>query len=248
MTTGLLGERLRLRTAFAGIAGVCGVGLLALRANAQLDWVGVVAAVGGAAVMASGVLSKRWAPTSAAPVLATTGWQLTAGGLLLLPLALLVEGVATTLGWLLLGEALTPVQAVGGLVVVAAVVAAQTRVRAPKPAAVEPATEEAVPTTCSQFMRKYRKTSHKGVSIVRIAVLGSTGRVGSRIVTEALDRGHEVTAAVRDSSRVAALPQAPSPSPSMRTIRTRSLSSVRARRSSLPRLGRFPGRNPNSLP
>ena len=36
------------------------------------------------------VLSKRW--PSPAPLLATTGWQLTAGGLLLLPVALLVEG------------------------------------------------------------------------------------------------------------------------------------------------------------
>lgn len=36
------------------------------------------------------VLSKRW--VSPAPLLATTGWQLVAGGLLLLPVALLVEG------------------------------------------------------------------------------------------------------------------------------------------------------------
>jgi probable blue pigment (indigoidine) exporter len=41
--------------------------------------------------MATGVvLSKRW--VSPAPLLATTGWQLVAGGLLLLPVAWLVEG------------------------------------------------------------------------------------------------------------------------------------------------------------
>lgn len=36
------------------------------------------------------VLSKRW--TSPAPLLATTGWQLVAGGLVLLPVAYLTEG------------------------------------------------------------------------------------------------------------------------------------------------------------
>lgn len=62
-----------------------------LRADARLDALGVAAALGGAVVMATGVvLSKRW--TSPAPLLATTGWQLVAGGLLLLPVALLVEG------------------------------------------------------------------------------------------------------------------------------------------------------------
>ncbi|MFD0428576.1 EamA family transporter [Streptomyces zhihengii] len=51
----------------------------------------MAAALGGALVMATGVvLAKRWA--SPAPLLATTGWQLVAGGLLLLPVALLVEG------------------------------------------------------------------------------------------------------------------------------------------------------------
>ena len=41
--------------------------------------------------MATGVvLSKRW--VSPAPLLATTAWQLVAGGLLLVPVALLVEG------------------------------------------------------------------------------------------------------------------------------------------------------------
>lgn len=62
-----------------------------LRSDARLDALGVAAAVGGAVVMATGVvLSKRW--TSPAPLLATTGWQLVAGGLVLVPLALAVEG------------------------------------------------------------------------------------------------------------------------------------------------------------
>jgi putative NADH-flavin reductase len=36
---------------------------------------------------------------------------------------------------------------------------------------------------------------------VRLTILGATGRIGGRIVSEALTRGHEVTAAVRDGSR-----------------------------------------------
>ncbi|MFI1970622.1 EamA family transporter [Streptomyces cinnamoneus] len=91
LAAGLLRERLSPRTAAAGLAGVAGVSLLVLRADARLDGLGVAAALAGAVVMATGVvLSKRW--TSPAPLLATTGWQLTAGGLMLLPVALFVEG------------------------------------------------------------------------------------------------------------------------------------------------------------
>lgn len=91
LSAALLGERLTTRTVLAGAAGVAGVSMLVLRAEAQLDAVGVAAALGGAASMATGVvLSKRW--TSPAPLLATTGWQLVAGGLVLLPVTLIVEG------------------------------------------------------------------------------------------------------------------------------------------------------------
>ncbi|GGP61583.1 ABC transporter permease [Streptomyces abikoensis] len=176
LSTGLLGERLSLRTVVAGAVGVAGVSMLVLRADARLDGIGVAAAVGGAVVMATGVvLSKRWA--SSAPPLAATGWQLVAGGVLLLPIALVVEGapptsltaanlagygylavvgsafayvlwfrgiralpatdvtflgllspvVATAVGWLALGQSLTVAQGLGGLVVLAALVVAQTQ-------------------------------------------------------------------------------------------------------------------------
>ena len=36
---------------------------------------------------------------------------------------------------------------------------------------------------------------------MRITVFGAAGNVGSRVVTEALARGHEVTAVVRDPAR-----------------------------------------------
>ncbi|MFJ1709291.1 EamA family transporter [Kitasatospora sp. NPDC088346] len=87
----LLGRRLTPAVLVAGVTGIAGVALLVLRADARLDALGVAAALGGAVVMATGVvLSKRW--TSPASLLATTGWQLVAGGLLLLPVALFVEG------------------------------------------------------------------------------------------------------------------------------------------------------------
>jgi probable blue pigment (indigoidine) exporter len=91
LSAGLLAERLTMRTILAAISGVAGVSLLVLRAGARLDGWGVLAALGGAVVMATGVvLSKKW--KSPGPLLATTGWQLVAGGLLLLPVALIVEG------------------------------------------------------------------------------------------------------------------------------------------------------------
>lgn len=87
----LLGETLRPVTVIAGATGVLGVGLLVLGPDASLDPVGVAAALAGTLSMASGVvLTKRWhRPTR---LLTATGWQLTAGGLALLPVALLVEG------------------------------------------------------------------------------------------------------------------------------------------------------------
>lgn len=92
LSAGLLGERLRTRTVVAGAAGVAGVSLLVLRADARLDTLGVVAALGGAAVMATGVvLAKRW--RSPASLLATTGWQLSAGGAVLVPFLLVFEGL-----------------------------------------------------------------------------------------------------------------------------------------------------------
>lgn len=91
----LVGERASARQLVAAVAGLAGVALLVLRADARLDGFGVAAALGGACSMAAGVvLSKRWGRP--APLLALTGWQLVAGGLLLLPLMLLVEGPPPT--------------------------------------------------------------------------------------------------------------------------------------------------------
>ncbi len=88
----LVGERLTVRRIIAGAAGLVGVALLVLQASARLDGVGVLAALGGVVSMASGVvLSKRW--RSPESPLVTTSWQLIAGGVVLVPVLVLVEGL-----------------------------------------------------------------------------------------------------------------------------------------------------------
>ncbi|MDJ0630202.1 MAG: EamA family transporter [Rhodobacter sp.] len=87
---GLLGTPIRSAAVGAALTGLAGVGLLVLGPEAQLDGIGVLAGIGGAASMAAGVvLSRKWQPD--VPPLAFAGWQLTAGGLILLPVALIAE-------------------------------------------------------------------------------------------------------------------------------------------------------------
>ncbi|MYS86095.1 EamA family transporter [Embleya scabrispora] len=77
-----------------GVAGVVGVGLIVLRGQISFDPIGILAGLGGAASMAVGVvLTKRWGRPPGVGTLAFTSWQLTAGGLLLAPVALAVEGL-----------------------------------------------------------------------------------------------------------------------------------------------------------
>ncbi|WP_017569426.1 EamA family transporter [Nocardiopsis halotolerans] len=171
----LLGDRIRPVHVVATLLGATGVALLVLGPEAALNPVGVLAGLAAAASMATGVvLTKRWGRPPGVGVLAMTGWQLTAGGLLLTPAALLVEGLpdrvtvpnvlgfaylgvvgallayaiwfrglerlpavavsflslaspltAAVLGFLVLGETLTPVQGAGALAAVAAVVLVQ---------------------------------------------------------------------------------------------------------------------------
>ncbi|WP_409330706.1 EamA family transporter [Trujillonella humicola] len=174
----LLGERLRGRTLGLGLLGVAGVALIVVTGPVALDPVGIVAGLAGTACMGTGVvLTRRWGRP--VPVLAFTGWQLAAGGLFLLPLALAAEGlppaltagqtggllylatvntalayvlwlrgvgslptarvsflgllspvVAATVGWVLLGQVLSPLQLAGTALALATVVLAQ---RSPSP-------------------------------------------------------------------------------------------------------------------
>jgi probable blue pigment (indigoidine) exporter len=77
-----------------GVVGVVGVALVVLRSSATLDAMGVVAGLLSALSMGVGVtLTKKWGRPAGVPAMALAGWQLTAGGVLLLPITLLFEGV-----------------------------------------------------------------------------------------------------------------------------------------------------------
>lgn len=85
---GLSAAALRTRITSKAIAAAClgavGVALLVLGPEATLDPIGVIAGIGGALSMAAGVvLTRKWQPP--VPPLTFTAWQLTAGGLFLLP-------------------------------------------------------------------------------------------------------------------------------------------------------------------
>ncbi|MDX3519058.1 EamA family transporter [Streptomyces scabiei] len=94
----LLGDRPTVRTLLTGVAAALGVSLVVLKAAGALDPVGLLAALASTASMSTGtVLTKRWGRPAGVSPLALTGWQLTAGGLLIAPLALLVEGAPPAL-------------------------------------------------------------------------------------------------------------------------------------------------------
>ncbi len=84
----LLGSRIHGRGIAAALLGMVGVGLLVLGPEAQMDLWGVVGGLGGALSMAAGVvLTRKWQP--GVPALTFSAWQLTAGGLLLVPVAMI---------------------------------------------------------------------------------------------------------------------------------------------------------------
>ena len=92
----IIGERFTRRSALAGFIGMIGVALLVLRARAALDPLGVAAALAATVSMATGiVLTKRW--KRPVDLITFTGWQLTAGGLVLMPIVLLTEGLPARL-------------------------------------------------------------------------------------------------------------------------------------------------------
>jgi probable blue pigment (indigoidine) exporter len=88
---GLIRERPAVASLVGAGIGFAGVALLVLQGGTTVDPIGVAASFGAVAMSSLGyILVKRWRP----PVeLSTfTAWQLVAGGLVLLPIALLVEG------------------------------------------------------------------------------------------------------------------------------------------------------------
>jgi probable blue pigment (indigoidine) exporter len=88
----VVARRPQRREIAVGIAAVVGVALVVVRPGAAFDAVGLLAAVGANVSFSIGVvLTKRFPPP--ADRLAATGWQLLLGGVLLVPLALAVEGL-----------------------------------------------------------------------------------------------------------------------------------------------------------
>lgn len=105
-----LGERLSRWRLTWGIIGVIGVGMVALGPGAAFDLTGVLAGISGAAAMGTGVvLVKRWGRPPGVSAVGFAGWQLTAGGVVLLVPTALFEGVPNSidgvgiLGYLWLG-------------------------------------------------------------------------------------------------------------------------------------------------
>jgi len=173
----LMGDRIRFPHMLACLLGASGVALLVLRGSAKLDAVGVLDALAAAICMATGItLTKLWGRPDGVRLLSFTGWQLVAGGLVVLPFTLLIEGlpgsldrrnvigfaylvtfgavlsyalwfrgiqrlpalavsflalgspiVATVLGYVFRHQALSPLQFAGAVVIIAAVVLAQTQ-------------------------------------------------------------------------------------------------------------------------
>ncbi|MFG2949949.1 EamA family transporter [Streptomyces adustus] len=87
----LVSERPRTTHLAAAAIGLGGVCLMLLTGVHGASAAGVLASVGAMLVSAFGhILTKRW--SAGTDVLASTAWQLTAGGLFLLPVAAAVEG------------------------------------------------------------------------------------------------------------------------------------------------------------
>uniref|UniRef100_A0AAU1LWZ8 DMT family transporter n=1 Tax=Streptomyces sp. NBC_00148 TaxID=2903626 RepID=A0AAU1LWZ8_9ACTN len=108
---GLVAERPRARHLAGAGVGAGGVALMLLTGEVLAAPLGVLASVAAMLLSSLGyVLAKRWG--GEVDVLASTSWQLIAGGLLLLPFAVLVEGAPPRLdGPALLGFAYVAVVA-----------------------------------------------------------------------------------------------------------------------------------------
>lgn len=82
----------------SAVTGIIGMALLLLSPHTVLDPLGIMAAFSGAVSMALGTwLSRRWAISL--PAVALTGWQLLIGGVVLAPVAWLVDPPLQGVTW-----------------------------------------------------------------------------------------------------------------------------------------------------
>ncbi|WP_321463095.1 EamA family transporter [uncultured Vibrio sp.] len=89
----LLNNALSLKQGVASMLGMSGIALLVLNNQAELSTNGILIGLLGTVSMASGVvMTKRWGRPKGMTLLSFTGWQLLFGGLMLLPVALWMEG------------------------------------------------------------------------------------------------------------------------------------------------------------
>lgn len=92
----ILGDRPRLLSLAGAIIGFAGVAIMLANGDATANPWGVVASLAAMTMSSIGyVFAKRW--TTSTPVLATTAWQLVAGGLIVAPIAVAVEGAPPAL-------------------------------------------------------------------------------------------------------------------------------------------------------
>ncbi|MFD5767735.1 EamA family transporter [Streptomyces sp. NPDC127049] len=92
----LIAERPGVAHLAGAVVGLTGVALMLLTGAGTVSTGGILASVAAMLVSAFGhILAKRW--STDVDVLASTAWQLTAGGLLLLPVAAVVEGAPPAL-------------------------------------------------------------------------------------------------------------------------------------------------------
>ena len=90
----LLHDRLSGWRLWWGVVGMAGVGMVVLGPDAALNPLGVIAGLGSAASMGTGVvLTKKWGRPEHVSAIGLAGWLLTAAGLLLLIPALVFDGV-----------------------------------------------------------------------------------------------------------------------------------------------------------
>lgn len=92
----ILGDRPRLLSLAGALIGFTGVAVMLANGDAAANGWGIVASLAAMTMSSIGyVLAKRWSTTI--PILATTSWQLIAGGLIVAPVAMIVEGPPPTL-------------------------------------------------------------------------------------------------------------------------------------------------------